>query len=367
MTDWTEMDGITGLGPRAEVEGLLRLRKVDTSRLSARVRPRVKTRGVPPALRDHLVYATSDVGEAEWLGRPLFGPHRIRVLDSVPGDFEASWHAVRFRNVTLGHLDFGARVELSAEQLPSDGLLLVPMSGTSVVTTARGTTEASPIRAVMPRPGPLTMRCERQTAQLAVVVERQALAVHLSRLLGRSLDHPLVFDLELDLAAGTSSRWNFAIQMLHAELLDPGSLLHQGVGIGQLEEFLMSSLLYAHRSNYSDPLTAAARPVEHRVTRVAKDYIEMHLREPMRVTTVADAVGVSIRTLESAFRSDLRATPTSYIRSRRLERIRADLADAGPGVTVTATALRWGSTHLGRFASEYHARFGETPSQTLRH
>lgn len=362
------MGEITALGPRAETEGLLRLRKVDTSRLSARVRPRVKTRGVPPALRDHLVYATTDLGEAEWLGRPLLGPHRLRILDSVPTDFEASWHAVRFRNVTLGHLDFGARVELSAEQLPSDGLvLLVPMSGTSVVTEARGTAEASPIRAVMPGPGPLTMRCERQTAQLAVVVERQALAVHLSRLIGRSLDHPLVFDLELDLAAATSSRWNFAVQVLHAELLDPGSLLHQGVGIGQLEEFLMSSLLYAHRSNYSEPLTAAARPIEHRATRVAKDYIEMHLTDPMRVTTVADAAGVSVRTLESAFRSDLRTTPTSYIRSRRLERIRADLADAGPGVTVTATALRWGITHLGRFASDYHARFGETPSQTLRH
>jgi AraC-like DNA-binding protein len=35
-------------------------------------------------------------------------------------------------------------------------------------------------------------------------------------------------------------------------------------------------------------------------------------------------------------------------------------------VNVSEVAYRWGFTHLGRFAGAYRARFGESPSQTLR-
>jgi AraC-like DNA-binding protein len=64
----------------------------------------------------------------------------------------------------------------------------------------------------------------------------------------------------------------------------------------------------------------------------------------------------------------LAQTPTSYLKNARLERARSDLADAraNSGVSVTGVAMRWGFTHLGRFATTYRARFGETPSQTLR-
>jgi AraC-like DNA-binding protein len=35
-------------------------------------------------------------------------------------------------------------------------------------------------------------------------------------------------------------------------------------------------------------------------------------------------------------------------------------------VTVAAVAHRWGFAHLGRFAYAYRARFGVSPSETLR-
>ncbi len=364
-----------------EPEGLRlsRLRKLDTSRIGTRVQPRIKPRGVPPALRDHLLYSTIELKVAESMGRSLFGRHRLSVLaegqtgQGSPGateEFCATWHAVRFRDVTLGHLDYGAAVEVVAEHPPKDWMLIMPMNGSATVSTPAGMTVASPIRAALPTPdgaGPLTLRCESSTSQLLVIIEHQALVAHLRRLLGRSMDEPLVFDQGMNLAVGRASRWNFAIQMLHAELLDSGSLIHQGVGIGQLEEFLMSSLLFGHRSNYSRQLEGAARPVEHRVTRAAQNFIEMHLAEPLQMPMMAEALGVSVRTIETAFRADLDTTPTTYIRDRRLERIRADLADAEPGSTVTETALRWGMVHLGRFAADYRARFGEAPSRTLRH
>lgn len=75
-----------------------------------------------------------------------------------------------------------------------------------------------------------------------------------------------------------------------------------------------------------------------------------------------------MRTIQNQFHEDLDQTLTGYLKNRRLERARADLADTAPdsGITVTDIASRWGFAHLGRFAVTYRARFGESPSQTLR-
>ncbi|MGI9616991.1 MAG: helix-turn-helix domain-containing protein [Acidimicrobiales bacterium] len=77
---------------------------------------------------------------------------------------------------------------------------------------------------------------------------------------------------------------------------------------------------------------------------------------------------MSTRTLQNQFARELQQTPTNFIRNRRLERARTDLADASPttGISVTDIATRWGFTHLGRFAVTYKSRFGESPSQTLK-
>ncbi len=44
--------------------------------------------------------------------------------------------------------------------------------------------------------------------------------------------------------------------------------------------------------------------------------------------------------------------------------MRDELLLAPEGTTVTEVALRWGFYHLGRFAQEYRALFGQSPSQT---
>ena len=130
----------------------------------------------------------------------------------------------------------------------------------------------------------------------------------------------------------------------------------------------MSSLLYTQPSNYSDQLAQPAGQTIRRAVRRSCDFIDRNLSDPITVQMIAAAADVSVRTLQNQFTEDLRQTPTAYVKNRRLERVRADLADSRPGsgVTVTEIASRWGFTHLGRFAVTYKSRFGETPSQTLR-
>ena len=50
----------------------------------------------------------------------------------------------------------------------------------------------------------------------------------------------------------------------------------------------------------------------------------------------------------------------------RLEQLNARLVNAGAGERVIDIAFDLGFTHLGRMASHYRAKFGESPSATLR-
>ena len=348
---------------------LTRLSLVDAARTTSAPRPRLKPRGLPPALAPHEVYVATDPEAAVPYGMDLLGRHQVVVDEDRAAEFRATYHGVLLRDVTLGYLDYATGVTVEVDELGADQLVIVPASGTSTISCDGAVVDASPVMAAVPEPGGAArIRCGADAAHLVVRLNRSALDVHLSRLLGRTLDRPLRFDPGFDLSSSAASRWNFAVQMLHAELLDPSSLLHDGVGVGQLEEFVMSSLLYCHPSNYSEDLARSRRATVSAVVRRAREHIEQNLSRPLVVEDVAAAAEVSVRTLQNHFRADLQQTPMAYLRNRRLERVRADLADARPGagVTVTDIALRWGFTHLGRFAVVYRNRFGESPSHTLR-
>lgn len=350
-------------------EPLTRLSTLNATRTADAPQPRVKPRGLPPALEPHGVYVATNPAEAAAYGRDLLGAHRVHVGSADVRRFEATYHGILIRDVTLGFLEYSTAVKVEVDALGEDQLVIVPASGMSTITNQDCVAHASPVMAVVPHPGTaLLLECGADAAHLVVRINRQALELHLSRLLGRTVDQPIAFDLQLDLSTGSASRWNFAVQMLHAELFDEDSLLHGNVGLGQLEEFIMSSLLYTQPSNFSDQLARPAGQTVRRAVRRASDYIERTLAEPLTVQLIAEAADVSVRTLQNQFMEDLGQTPTAYVKNRRLERVRADLADArvGSGVTVTDVATRWGFTHLGRFAVTYKSRFGEAPSHTLR-
>ncbi|MFK0229891.1 helix-turn-helix transcriptional regulator [Streptomyces sp. NPDC090303] len=82
---------------------------------------------------------------------------------------------------------------------------------------------------------------------------------------------------------------------------------------------------------------------------------------------VAAAAGVSVRTLQYAFRNELQTTPLAYRRRLRLDAAHRDLKDADPSAsTVTAIAARWGFLHPGRFSTQYRSVYGVPPGLTLR-
>ncbi len=80
---------------------------------------------------------------------------------------------------------------------------------------------------------------------------------------------------------------------------------------------------------------------------------------------LADAIGVSVRTLQKAAFSVCGSGVHHYSRLRRLWSVRRQLRTGAPSLTVRASALAHGFRHQSEFSNAYRAAFGELPSTTL--
>ncbi|HEV2637788.1 MAG TPA: AraC family transcriptional regulator [Actinocrinis sp.] len=348
---------------------LTKLGFIDVRRTTNPVRRRVRSRGIPPALSGHEIFYTEDVHEAgELIGKAL-SPAKLDLGKADPDRFAASLHGVRLRNVSMLYIDLGIDATVDIPAMGPYYAVHMPTNGQAVCTYEGRTFEANPIRAVVTSPGmPLTMRFAFDSPQLVIRIEQEALARHLTRLLGVTLQRPIVFAPEMDLTTDAAMRWNGAIQLLHTEVYYTGSLVQRGQGIGSMEELLMSTLLLLQPSNHYDQLVLPKEQTGRHVVRDALDFLEAHLSERITMEDIARNVHMSIRAIQQGFKEELGTTPMLYLRNRRLERAHEDLTDVIPadGVTVTDIAARWGFTHLSNFAVLYKKRWGESPSETLR-
>ena len=95
--------------------------------------------------------------------------------------------------------------------------------------------------------------------------------------------------------------------------------------------------------------------------------VERHPGEPLYILQICKAIGVSERALRMCCQEYLGTGPKRYLLLRRMHQARRALREAASDTTTVATiATQFGFWHLGRFAIDYQALFGESPSGTLR-
>jgi transcriptional regulator GlxA family with amidase domain len=138
------------------------------------------------------------------------------------------------------------------------------------------------------------------------------------------------------------------------ELQRKGSIFRSTLVAREVEDALAAMFVQASLISLSSTQKLSSEETEPAHLGRAEDFLMAHLDSPVSLPEVADAAGVTVRTLSRASRS------------RRLETVRGELLAAEPGSTsVTQVALRYGFAHLGRFSVEYRKLFGERPSETL--
>jgi transcriptional regulator GlxA family with amidase domain len=99
--------------------------------------------------------------------------------------------------------------------------------------------------------------------------------------------------------------------------------------------------------------------------RAFEQLVHEGIGEDLRIPALCAAIGVAQRTLEQAFRDQLGISPRRDLTILRLHAARIALLAAEED-DIATVAARCGLHHPGRFATEYRALFGESPSATAR-
>ncbi len=313
--------------------------------------------------------STNDVERARTEVGRVFCPHR---LTPQPGVHRVNLRmtARRVGGVGIIDLDYGQAVRIRPAPLETFYLVQIPLGGSTVIRHAGHTVTSTPeLASVLSPDDPSDMHWSQGSPHRIFYADRRAVNAELARLLGHPVESPVRFEVGMAMDTAAARAWTRGVGFLADELSHPAGasvLDHPQVAAG-LEQSLLSKLLLTHRHSHSDLLD---HPAGHRspgrLVRRACALIRDHHGEALTVADVAEALGVSVRTLQVCFRREAQTTPTAYLRACRLDAVHRALRAAEPGTSVTTVALRHGITHLSRFAGEYRARFGEAPSTTLR-
>jgi AraC-like DNA-binding protein len=203
--------------------------------------------------------------------------------------------------------------------------------------------------------------------QFIVFVEGKFIEQTVADEIHRGLKRPLIFD-PVGRDPGMLS-WLYHLASAPPPRNPSGeqSVLANRRVVRSVEHTLATMLLLGfHHSESLDYSRDEKGPVPYYIKR-AEDYIRSHAREDISVDCIAAAGGVSPRTMFYGFKHWRSTTPMAHVRNIRLDLARAALERARmEGGTVSHAAVDAGFTNFSQFSKIYKARFGESPSVTLR-
>lgn len=135
----------------------------------------------------------------------------------------------------------------------------------------------------------------------------------------------------------------------------------------QLGEDLLRAVVRISSGGFRTPRPSRGPRVDRGlVVRRVEELFAATSSRPVYVSSLCEALGIPERTLRHVFREQYGEGPMRLLRSRRLCQVHGALLDAPPGAHVAEIAWHFGFRHLGQFAADYRALFGEIPSETIR-
>jgi AraC-like DNA-binding protein len=290
-------------------------------------------------------------------------PHRLRRLSNVP----VSGIICRaiLKRVSISLMRIGPAVDVWPGALEDFYLVQIPIRGAVQVSLGEDRVRCEGAMAAVISPGErLRLRWSDNCAQLIVQIPREIMEARLAERIGFKLRDPLRFESAFDLRRSAARDWR-ALLDFTVRSIDRGGLFSREPLGGALEDLLLSGLLATQPHNYTGEATESRGPLPYYVLRAERE-MRGRLAAPLTVARLAEAAGVSERTLHDGFRRFCATTPMARLTALRLAATRRRLLEAEPGMTVGRAATEAGFFQFGRFAGCYRRAFGELPSATLR-
>src|SRR5262249_49491176 len=147
-----------------------------------------------------------------------------------------------------------------------------------------------------------------------------------------------------------------------ADSVSSGRLREDDVDVAEAVLDLVRGL-YASRGSGAGSVRTGRSELRARI----RAFIESHLDDPgLSPQRIASANAVSLRSLHKLVESE-GATVSEWIRDRRLERSRRDLADPRlRAETINVIARRWGLTNAAHFSRSFREAYGCSPREYRR-
>lgn len=247
----------------------------------------------------------------------------------------------------------------------------------SIILPRAGTVELGLAgEAIQGVPGNLLLARNQDVAQFAMRGnghQYEALRLDwaiISQVLAAVLEVPFSSTLQLqpmlDLSTQSGHLLGSLAETMIAGMRDNGPLLHAPVAMANLTSALTDLVVRWIPHRFSHLLEKKVHLIAPRHVRRAIDFMHANIATPLDMSMVAEAAGVSVRSLESGFRVFKETTPAAYLRTIRLRAARADLLDPLNRQSVKDICLKWGFFQFGRFSAVYRASYGESPSDTKK-
>ena len=314
--------------------------------------------------------ATTSVDEAaEQIGR-IFCPHDLAPQRAASPGFFARHNCADFEGFSINYVAYGGSVAIDPGCLERFFLVQIPLCGAARVRTAARDIACTPgVAASLLSPTmPTRMQWEDDCAQLILLVERRLIEQRAAALAGqtvRNVEFDPLIDLQLPASRGLLAQMEALADL--AEALGTDRTLSP-VAAADRREALLDALLLKCHHGLSEAIRKFSGEGESLpcALRRARDCLHAHAAEPLDLAQLAAAAGIGIRALQLGFQRHFGTSISDMLLDIRLAHLNAQLKRAAPDARIIDIAFDLGFTHLGRMAGAYRAKFGETPSATLR-
>jgi AraC-like DNA-binding protein len=294
----------------------------------------------------------------------IFCPHRLSPHEKQASGFHAQHHSRPANDFSINFVAYGATVEIDPGMLSGFYLLQVPTNGSAIVKCGTQIAEvAAGKTASMLSPTLPTLMCWQNGCEKIIIqIKKQALHNMFESLCGRRADD-IEFNTELDLRSPIGSIINNHVAVM-VEAAEQQGPIHDRY-LETLRDGLLIELLSSFQHSASKFLDLNSKSASASVKK-ADDYIMSNFDRQLAVTEIAQAVGISLRSLQSSYLKSHEITLWERLQQVRIEQFRTKLLNSQRFQTVTEIALDVGLGHVGRAAKFYFEKYGERPIDTLR-
>ncbi|MCZ4280897.1 AraC family transcriptional regulator [Kiloniella laminariae] len=316
-------------------------------------------------LASHRLFQTDELETARGFVASKFCGHRLDRVTATD-HFDACYNHVSGHTLSLNYLRYGATVEIEPGELGAFYLIQLPIKGQAEVSNGAETVWTQQETGSVLNPTRYTkMRWFTGCEKILVRIDRRSLHDAAEKMLGQSINVPLVFQSTISFDQPKTMAWIKKL-VTCVQAAEQGYLFGKSQSLGQMlvEEELLTDFLSSQPSNISHFWNDIRHEAIPRYLRRAQDYIHDNLSDGITVADISAAAGVSGRCLQLAFQHNFGCSPLQYLRRLRLNLAHCELMKTEKGTSVSEIAYGLGFTHLGRFAIAYRETFGQSPSVT---